>query len=83
MGVQAAAVMMLVVVGAGAQLSDDLSQEQLKRLTAFRRSIAVWSVVLCLVRKFHVGPSRSSFQVDGRLCAAAFVQDWIVLAGSL
>ena len=36
-GVQTAAVMMLVLVGAGAQLSDDLSREQLKPLTAFRQ----------------------------------------------
>ncbi|CAE7744852.1 unnamed protein product [Symbiodinium sp. CCMP2592] len=41
----------LLVLGAGAQLTDDLSREQLKPLTA-----------------------RGLLQVDGRLCAAAFVQ---------
>ena len=68
------ALLALLAVCVRAQLSEDLSREQLKPLTAYRqqhrRLVCLPSVALPL-ECCRVPP----VQVDGRLCAAAFVQE--------
>mmetsp|Transcript_25595 Transcript_25595/g.59455 ORF Transcript_25595/g.59455 Transcript_25595/m.59455 type:complete len:149 (+) Transcript_25595:57-503(+) len=58
---KAVAMVLVLFVGAKAQLVNELSREQLKPLTAFRQ--------------------QHRRAVDGRLCAAAFVQDKQVYTG--
>ena len=70
------ALFLLAAAPAVALSSDELSREQLKPLTAFRhqhrRAVlrSAWPTVHTSVVTDHI-----MCQVDGRLCAAAFVQD--------
>ena len=69
------ALLALLAVCVRAQLSDDLSREQLKPLTAYRqqhrRLVCSSRQLRCCFECSVVIPA----QEDGRLCAAAFVQE--------
>ena len=73
-----------LVAGAAAQDADGLSREQLKPSTSFRqqhrRTVCDWDLHLGMAAVSWLGAAHD-WQVDGRLCAAAFVQDKHVYTG--
>ena len=73
-GMFAPALFLFAVAPAVARSSDDLSREQLKPLTAFRQQHRR-AVLRSAFQPFTLVAIHIVCQVDGRLCAAAFVQE--------